>query len=124
MDRPSSQSGEERAFRDAVGVEVGENGHGLIEDPVEFLILNMAIDTIYAVLCRAMIRHLVGRFETERLGSGGTGHADFLDDRLILPTPQELVIDNGLSTTTPSHVRIGMIRIDKILTIYRQLRQN
>ena len=30
MDRPASLSGEERAFGDAVGVEVGENCHGLI----------------------------------------------------------------------------------------------
>ena len=29
MDLPSSQSGKERAFRDAIGVEVGETGHGL-----------------------------------------------------------------------------------------------
>ena len=45
-----------------------------------------------------MIGHLVGRFESERLGIDGTGHAVFLDDRLILPAPEELVIENGLST--------------------------
>jgi len=72
----------------------------------------MVIDPIYAVLCRAMIRHLVWWLETKRLGSAGTGHAEFLDDRLILPPPQELVIDNGYSTT-PYDVRLGMIRIDK-----------
>ena len=38
MDRPASQSGEESAFRDAVGVEVGETCHGLIEDLVQLLI--------------------------------------------------------------------------------------
>ena len=32
-----------------------------------------------------MIRDLVVRFLTERLGSGGTGHIVFLVDRLILP---------------------------------------
>ena len=59
-----------------------------------------------------MIRHLVGRFEPERLGSGGTGHTEFLDDRVILPPTQKLVIDNSLSTT-PSHVKLGMIAIGK-----------
>jgi len=39
MDRPSRQSGEERAFRDAVGVQVGETCHGLIEDRVQLPIL-------------------------------------------------------------------------------------
>jgi len=102
---------------------VGETCYGLIEDHVQLSILYMAIDPTYAVLCRAMISHLVGRFETERLGSAGTGHAEFLDDRLILPPPQELVIDNSLPST-PSHVRMGMIRIDKIPTFHRQLQQN
>ena len=84
MDRTSSQSGEERAFRDALGVEVVETCHGLIEDRVQLPILYMVIDPIYAVSCRAMISHLVVCFETEHLGSGGTGHTEFLDDRLIL----------------------------------------
>jgi len=88
MDRSSSQSGEERAFRDAVGVEFGETWHGLIEDRVQLPIIYMATDLMYAVLCRTMIRHLVGWFETERLGSGGTGHTDFLDDCLILSLTQ------------------------------------
>jgi len=122
MDQPSIQSGEERAFRDAVGIEVGETCHVLIEDSVQLPILYMVIDLIYAVLSRAMIRHLVGRFETERLGSGGTGHAEFLD-RLILSPTQKFVIDNGLSTTS-SHVRLGTIRIDKVPTFYRELRQH
>ena len=60
-----------------------------------------------------MIRHLVGRFKTERLESSGTSHTEVLDERLILPPLQNLVIDNGLSTT-PSYVRLGMIRIGKI----------
>jgi len=102
---------------------MGETCHCLIEDHVQLPTLYMAIDPIYAVLCGAMLRHLVGLFETERLGSTGTGEAEFLDDGLILPPPQELVIDNGLSTT-PSHVRLGMIGIDKIPTFYRQLRQH
>ena len=83
MDRSSGQSCEERAFLDAIGVEVGETCHGLIEDHVQLPILYVAIDPIYVVLCRALIRHLVGRFETERLGRDGTGNAEFLDDRLI-----------------------------------------
>jgi len=48
----------------------------------------MANDPFYAEICRAMIGHLVGRLETERFGGGGDGHAEFLDDRLILPPPQ------------------------------------
>jgi len=123
MDRTSSQSNEERTFRDAVGVDVGETYHGLIEERLQLPMLHMAIDPIYAVLCRVIISHLVGWFETERLGSGGSGHALFLDDRLILSPTQKPVIDNGLSTN-PSHVRLGMIRIDKIPTFYRQLRQH
>jgi len=110
MDRPSSQSGEERAFGDDVGVEVGETYHCLIEDRVQLLILNMAIHPIYAVLFRSVMGHLVRRFETESLGTDGTGHAEFLDDRLILSPPQELVIDNGLSTTH-SHIRLGVITL-------------
>ena len=70
-----------------------------------------------------MIRHLLGRFEKELLGSGGTGHAEFRDDRLILSPTQGLVIDNGHSTTS-SHVRLGMIRIARIFTFYRQLLQH
>jgi len=50
MDRPSSHSGKECAFRDAVGVELGETCHGLIEDRVQLPILYMTIDLIYAVL--------------------------------------------------------------------------
>jgi len=83
----------------------------------------MAIDPIYAVHFRAIISHLVGRFETERLGSGGTGHVDFFDDGLILSPTQKLVIDKGLSTI-PSDVKLGMIRIGKISTVYIQLRQH
>ena len=103
MDRPAGQSGEERAFRDAIGVEVGETCHGLIEDRVLLLVFNIAVHPIKAILYGSMIGHLVRRFETERLGGNGIGHAQFLDDRLILPPTQELVIDNGLSTTH-SHV--------------------
>jgi len=51
-----------------------------------------------------MIYYLVGALETERLERGSAGHADLLDDRLILPPPQELVISHDLSTT--SQVRL------------------
>jgi len=78
---------------------VGETFHCVIEDRVQLLILNMDGRPINAVLYRSVIGHLVGRFETERLGRDGTGHAEFLDERLILPAPQEFVIDNGFSTT-------------------------
>ena len=123
MDRPSRHSGEERAIRDTIGVEVGETCNGLIEDGMQLTILYMAIDSIYVLLCRAMIRHLGDRFETERLGSGVTGHVEFLDDRLILASAQKRVINKCLSTT-PSHIRLRMIRIDKNTYNYRQLRQH
>jgi len=99
MDRPSNQSGEERAFGDFVGIEVGETYHGHIEDRVQLLMFNMAVLPINAILYGSVIGHLVGRFETERFGSYDIGHAQFLDDRLILPPTQELVFYNGLSTT-------------------------
>ena len=90
---------------------------------MELSFLYIAIDPIYAVLCRAMIGHLLVRYETERLGRAGNGHTEFLDNRLILSPTQDLVIDNGFSTT-PNHVRLGMIRLDKIPNFYRQLRQH
>jgi len=99
MDRPASQSGDERAFRDAFGVEVGRTCQGLIEDRMQLLIHNMAVRPINTILYGSVIGHLVGRFETERLGNYGTGHAQLLDDRLILPPTQKLVTDNALSTT-------------------------
>ena len=46
MDRLSSQSGYEREFLDAVGVEVVETCHYLIEDRVQLLIFNMAVHPI------------------------------------------------------------------------------
>jgi len=61
-----------------------------------------------------MIRFLVGALEMERLGCGGTGHAQFLDGRLILPPEQEIEINHDFP---PSHVRLGIITIDKIPTI-------
>ena len=83
----------------------------------------MAMDPINAVIYRSVIDHLVGWFETERLGSGGASHAELLDDSLILSPTQKIVNDNGLSTTR-SLVRLGTIRFDKIPTFYRQLRQH
>jgi len=50
MDRPTSQAGYERVFRDAVGVELGETCHDLIEDRVQLLIFNMAVRPINAIL--------------------------------------------------------------------------
>jgi len=60
MDRSSSQSDQECAFQDAVGVEVGETGYGLIEDPVQLTIINMSVDPVFAVLCRDANGLLVG----------------------------------------------------------------
>jgi len=71
-----------------------------------------------------MTLHLVGALEAERLGGGGAGHLQLLDDRLILPHPQELVINHDLPTSSSSHVRVGMIRIGKVPTFYRQLWQH
>ena len=102
---------------------MGETCHDVIEVCMQLSIIYMAIDPIHAVLCRAMISHLVRWFQTERLGSGSTGHTEFLDDRLNLSPTQKLVIGNGLPTT-PSHVRLGMTRIDKIPTFYRELRKH
>jgi len=82
----------------------------------------MLIGPKYAVLFRAMIRHLVGALETERLGRGGAGHAELLVDRLILPPPQELVKNHDIPSS--SHVRLGMRRIVKVRTFYTQLRQH
>ena len=50
MDRTSRQSGEECAFRDAVGVEVCETGHGLSENSVQFFTFDMSVGPIQAFL--------------------------------------------------------------------------
>jgi len=50
MDRPFRQSGEECAFRDSVGVEVCETGHGLREERVQFFIFYMSVGPIHALL--------------------------------------------------------------------------
>jgi len=88
VDRPSRHSGEECAFRDTVGVEVCETGHGHSQDRVQFFIFYLTVGPIKALLSRAVIHHLVGVLETEHLGSGGAGHAQFLDDRQVLASPK------------------------------------
>jgi len=70
-------------------------------------------------LCR--FRSSCDPLETEYLESGGAGHAENLNDPLILSPTWELVID---LPTTPNHVKLGMIRIDKIHIIYMQLLQH
>jgi len=50
MDRLFRHSGEECTFRDAVGVEVCENGHGLSEDLVQLLTFYMPVGPIQTVL--------------------------------------------------------------------------
>jgi len=57
-----------------------------------------------------MIRYLVGALETEYLVRGGAGHTELVDDRLILASPQEIVINHDLPSSS-RHVRLGMIRI-------------
>ena len=72
-----------------------------------------------------MIRHLVGALETERLGRGGAGHAQFLDDYLILPPAEKLVINHDFPTSSSSsHVRLGMKGMGQVRTFYRQLHQH
>jgi len=50
MDQPSRPSCKECTFRDAVGVEVRETGHGLSNDRVYFFIFDMTVGPIYAAL--------------------------------------------------------------------------
>jgi len=109
-------------FRDALGVEVCETGQSLSEDRVQFFIFYTSVGPIQAVLRRAVIRHLVGALETELLGRGGAGLTQFLGDCLILPTPQEVVINYDLPAS--SHVRLGIIRIGQCTYFYWQLRQH
>ena len=52
-----------------------------------------------------MIRHLLGAFETERIGRCGAGHVQFLDDRLILALPQKLEFYHDVIPSY-SHVRL------------------
>ena len=48
--RPSGEACEERAFRDAIGVEVSETGHGLGHDGVQVPVIYVAVGPVYAVL--------------------------------------------------------------------------
>jgi len=74
------------------------------------------------ILSRAMISQIIEALETERVGRRGTGHSQFLDDRLILPPLQELVINRDLPPS--SHVRLGIIRIGNVHIFYMQLSQH
>ena len=107
MDRPFRLACEERDFTDAVGVEVSETGHVFVHDSLQVSLLYVAVSPIYAVLRKAAIRHLVWALEPERLRIGGPGKTQILDDRLVLPHPQELENYHGLSTCA-SNVTIGM----------------
>ena len=123
MDWPSREACEEREFRDAEGVEVSGTGQGFIHDSVHVSVLYLAVGTVYAVIRRAMIRHLVGAFEQDRLGCGGTGYAHLLDDQLVLPPPQEIKFNHDLSTCA-SHVRLRMTGFLKITYLLYELRQH
>jgi len=91
---------------------VGDTGNGLIE--VRVCNPYNLFARLFNLCCSLSSRDpFFGVLETERLGGGDAVHAEFVH-RLILPPPQELVIDHGLSTA-PSHVRLGMMRIGKIL---------
>ena len=72
-------------------------------------ILHVAIGPVYAVLRRAMIRHIVCLFEPECLGSGGAGNAHLLDDRLVLPPRNNL--KSIKASTSERRVGLGMKRI-------------
>jgi hypothetical protein len=56
--------------REAVGVDMSETVHGLVYESVQVSVHYVAVGPVYAVLRRAMIRHLLAALETERLGSG------------------------------------------------------
>ena len=50
MDRTSREDWEERDFGNTVGVQVSETSHGFSNDSVQFLVINMPVGTVYAVL--------------------------------------------------------------------------
>jgi len=60
-----------------------------------------------------MNRYLVEALETERFGRGGAHLSQFLDDRLILQSPHELVFNHDIRTSSSSHVTVGRIRFGK-----------
>ena len=61
-----------------------------------------------------MSPNLLGTLETELLGHRGAGHAEFCDERLILPPPQEFVINHD--NTASSYIRLGTVKIGKVPT--------
>lgn len=89
MYRPSRETCEELAYREAEGVEVSETGQRLVLESVQIIVLYVPVNLIHAVFRSALIRHLVGVLELERIGNGGAGHARPLV-RLVLPPSHEL----------------------------------
>jgi len=67
-----------------------------------------------------MIKHLVGALEPEHLAGGGASHAQLLDDRFVLTSPQELKINYSLLTCA-SHVTVVTTGFSKVPTFYMQL---
>ena len=70
-----------------------------------------------------MIGHLVGAIEPERLADGGASHAQLFDERFILPTTHEFIINYSIPACA-SHVRLGMTGFSKVPTFYMQQRQH
>jgi len=93
-----------------------QTSHSLIDDHVQLPILYMPVDTIYAVLCQALIRHLVGGLKHNISDAAALATQSFLTIASFCRKPQEIVIKHSLFTTT-SLIRLGMIRLDKILPI-------
>jgi len=50
VDRSSRETCEERAFRDAVGVEVSETGHSIDHDSVQVPVFYVSFDPVYAII--------------------------------------------------------------------------
>jgi len=102
MDRSSCEAWEER---DLSGVDLCETGHDMVHDSEQCTLCDSR-----SSLCRsqcAMIRVLLVALKPERLWSVSAGQAQLLDDHLVLPPPQELNINHGLSTCA-CHVKLGM----------------
>ena len=114
---------EDSEFSEAVGVDVSKIGHCYSNHSVQMFVFYMPVGPINAVLRRAMIGHLVGALEPQRLAGGGASHTQLFDDRFIQPPTQELKINYSFPTCA-IHVRLGMTGFSKVPTIYIQQQQH
>jgi hypothetical protein len=123
MDRTSSETREERDFRDNVGVEVSKTRHRFGKHGVQIFVFYESVGQVNAVLGRAVIGHHVGALEPERFTSCRASYTQIFDDSLIPSTAQELKINYSFPACT-SHVRLGMTGFSKVPTFNMQLRQH